>query len=217
MRRLIWGAALLFAVSATCAYADSISTFNVNKIDIFVGPNDGSGDNVFFVLTGTGTNIADVGGIPCFDWCSFNTFSPGTSPPVGIGEVFLDSPFNNVVLGGTGYDPETMSLNGFVVNVLGGFTFPANPHGANFTACVPAAMAGPMSGSVGSGDSFIQFNLTVPAGGKFCTSWVFSAGSNTYQFTQGEFIATSVPEPGAIGFMATGLAGIISVIRRKRN
>jgi PEP-CTERM motif len=217
MKRLIWGAALLFAVSATCAYGDSISTFNLNKVDILFGINDGSGDNVGFVLTGTGTNIVGGGGIPCFDWCSFNTFSPGTSPPLGIGQVFLDSVFNKVLLGGISYDPGTIGLNGFVVNVLGGFTFPANPHGTKFTACVSAAMAGPMSGSVGSGDNFLEFNLTVPAGGKFCTTWAFSPVSNTYQFTQGEFVATSVPEPGTISFIATGLAGIISVIRRKRN
>ena len=50
MKRLIWGTAILFVVSATSAYADSIPILNVNitYATVHMGPNDGSGDNVSF-------------------------------------------------------------------------------------------------------------------------------------------------------------------------
>ena len=72
MKRLIWGTAILFVVSATSAYADSIPILNVNitYATVHMGPNDGSGDNVSFTLIGPGTNITGIGGMACFDWCS---------------------------------------------------------------------------------------------------------------------------------------------------
>ena len=217
MKRLIWGIAILFVVSATGAYADSVFTFNITQATVFVGPNDGSGDNVFFALTGPGTNISGNGGIPCWDWC-YSTFSPGDSPSVGIGQIFLDSPIGGeLTIGGKTYDPNTLSLQGVSVTVLGSFTFPANPNVSTFAACLPAEMPGSIAGFAGEGESFIQFNLQMPPGGTFCTTWSFDSASATYQFSQGKFVATTVPEPGTIGFMGTGLVGIIGVIRRKRN
>jgi len=216
MKRLIWGIAILFVVSTTCAYADSAVNFNITQLTVLVGPNDGSGDNVFVALTGPGTNITVTGGIPCFDWCSFNTFAPGDTPPVGIGQIFLGV-FNTVTVGGKTYDFDTASLGGLFVNVLGGFTFPSNPGGSTFTACLPASNPSSITGSAGSGGDFIQFNLWLPAGQQFCTTWAFDASAGLYQFTSGKFVATTVPEPGTVGLMATGLAGIIGAIRRKRN
>ena len=79
-----------------------------------------------------------------------------------------------------------------------------------------------VSGFVGEGPTFTQLKLWLPT--EFGTSWdltfnVIPAEGDSpagYQFVHGEFIAAT-PEPGTIGFMATGLAGIIGVIRRKRN
>jgi len=58
-------------------------------------------------------------------------------------------------------------------------------------------MPGSISGSAGD-DTFMQFN-------------------RNYLFSHGKFLAATIPEPGTSGFMATGPAGIIGVIRRKRN
>jgi hypothetical protein len=217
MKRLISGIAILFVVSATGAYADSIANFNITQATVFVGPNNGSGDNVFFAMTGPGTNIPGNGGIPCWDWC-YSTFSPGDSPSITIGQIFLNSPIGGeLTIGGKTYDPWTLGLQGVSVAVLGGFTFPANPNGSTFTACLPAEMPGSIAGYAGEGDSFIQFNLQMPPGGTFCTTWNFDSASGYYQFSQGNFVATAVPEPGTIGFMGTGLVGIVGMIRRKRN
>jgi hypothetical protein len=83
------------------------------------------------------------------------------------------------------------------------------------TFCVPASMSSPLGGIAGSGETFTQFNLTMPAGGNFCTTWNFDAASGQYQFAQGTFIATTVPEPSAVGLLGLGLASMIGLIRRK--
>ena len=62
--------AIVFAVTAHCSYADSIPTFHITEVLMFMGPNDGSGDNVGFSFTGPGVEITGIGGMACFDWCS---------------------------------------------------------------------------------------------------------------------------------------------------
>jgi hypothetical protein len=53
----------------------------------------------------------------------------------------------------------------------------------------------------------------MPAGGSFCTTWNFDAVSVQYQFSQGKFVATTVPEPGTLGFLMIGMVSIAGVIR----
>jgi hypothetical protein len=225
MKRLTWGAAVLFVVSATCAYADSVSTFNITQATVFVGAGS---DNVFFILTGPGTNISGFGGIQCqTDWCDGQVFPPGSGSPVGFGcfdvcgQIFLDF-FDTAKIGGHDFDPNTLDLMLLTLNTSGGFSFPLNARvGSSFTGCQPAAMPNSLTGSAGfdPGD-FMQFNLNMPAGGKFCSTWDFVPASDEfpagYQFSHGKFLAATIPEPGTFGFMATGLAGVIGVIRRKR-
>ena len=203
MKRLLWVVVMLFVVFAPCAYADSIPTLNVNITfaTVSMGPNDGSGDNVSFTLIGPGTNITGIGGMACFDWCS------GPIPDltfVGTSQIFLSGSFGSATIRGTNYDPETLSLcclfsaSGDLNSSVGGF--------------------------VGEGDTFTQLNLTLPC----CVSWGlnfvpvppegdFPGG---FQFVHGELIAgtppAATPEPGTLGLMATGLAGIVGVIRKKR-
>ncbi len=217
MKRFLWGIAVLLTVVGQWAYADSIPTFSITQATLFVGINDGTGDNIFFELTGPGTNISGDTGIPCFDWCDFNNFSPGDVPPIGIGQMSI-SLFHSAIIGGTIYQPdgEIAFTSLFSANVLGSFIFPANPNSSSFTACVPASMTSPLSGFAGSGPTFTPFQLKMPAGGSFCTTWNFDAVSTQYQFSQGKFVATTVPEPGTLGFMVAGLASIVGVIRKNR-
>jgi len=50
-------------------------------------------------------------------------------------------------------------------------------------------------------------------GGK---TWTLNPKSDMGAFDVRGISSTTVPEPSTFGFMATGLAGIIGVIRRKR-
>ena len=70
MKRFLWGIALLLTVVGQSAYADSIPNFNITQATMFVGVNNGTGDNIFFDLTGPGTNISGDTGAGCFDWYS---------------------------------------------------------------------------------------------------------------------------------------------------
>jgi PEP-CTERM motif-containing protein len=224
MNRLSLQITILFLLSATCAYADGVSIFNIKQSTLFVSPNDGSGDNVGFLLTGPGTSISGFGGIGCFDWCSPFTppFAPGSSPLVDIGQIFLGG-FDNVTLGGHTFDPNTMAFGGnsFSASILQGFTFPVNPSASTFTTCVPAAMPSSLPGSVGSGSDFTNFVLHMPTSGNFCSTWVLVPGSGEisggYQFSGGRLVTTAVPEPGTFGLMASGVAAVIAAIRRKHN
>ena len=55
--------AVLCAVTAQCSYADSISVFHITQVNMFMGPNDGSGDNTrtFRWMGDLGQAYLDVG------------------------------------------------------------------------------------------------------------------------------------------------------------
>ena len=201
MKRLIWGTAILFVVSATSAYADSIPILNINitLATFSMGPNDGSGDNVSFTLIGPGTNITGFGGMACFEWCLGASGDPIPDlSSVSISQVFVGG-FGSAIIGGTTDDPQDLSLCCFFSS---------------------GDLNGSVSGFVGEGPTFTQLKLWLPTA-HLGVSWgltfnfIPAEGDSPagYQFVHGEFIAAT-PEPGTIGFMATGLAGIIGVIRR---
>lgn len=197
MKRLLWVVVMLLVVFAPCSYADSISIFNIAQVTGYMSPNYGSGDNIFFIFTGPGTSIEAIGGMACFEWCSGNLIPDLNS--VYIGETFVNQPFGSVKIGGTTYDPASVG----------------------YDCCFFSS--GSLNGSVtlfaGQGDTYKEIMLTLPQGGGW--DLTFEGDSlNGYWFTSGEFTAGSpyapIPEPGTLGLMATGLAGIVGVIRRKR-
>jgi PEP-CTERM motif-containing protein len=98
------------------------------------------------------------------------------------------------------------------------FTFPTNGV-STFTVRVPAILNGPIQGQ-GDFPNFSSFQLNMPQTGHLVLTFNFFPASGgvpaNYEFSQGNFVATTTPEPGTLGFMVTGLAGIIGVIRRKR-
>jgi hypothetical protein len=185
---------VLLAVCAQCAYADSISTFYITQATMFMGPNDGSGDNVFFELTGPGLNIVGIGGMACFDWCS----GPVSSPDGFPSQIFITA-FGIATINGRSYDPDTLSFNS-IFSPGGGLN--------RFT-----------TGSAG-GDTFIQFNLISPTNGGWGLNFAYVPAQDGnpayYIFTDGEFSAQGqTAEPGTVVLMLTGFAGMAAIIKRK--
>ena len=191
--------AILFAFSAQCSYADSISTFHITQANMVMGPNDGSGDNVRFILAGPGVRITGIGGMACFDWCS-GLPVPGDTP-IFTTQIFITE-FSSATIGGISYDPGTLSFDSLFDDIGG--------------------LNASSTGSVGSDTGFIQFTMTAPHNG----SWGFDFepagededGNPLFVFKSGEFSASAplpTPEPATVGLMLTGLAGIGAIAKRK--
>jgi len=200
MERLLSVVLMAFVVLAPCAHSDSILNINCTYATAHMGPNNGSGDNLSFTLIGPGTNITGIGGMACFDWCS------GPIPDlnsVGTSQVFV-SFFTGATVGGITYDP--------------------NSDLAIF--CCLFSISGDLNGSVSGlvGEPLKPLNLTLPCCGAWNLNFAFFPASDGspayYQFVSGTFIAgtppAAIPEPGTLGLMATGLAGIFGVIQRRR-
>ncbi len=199
MKYLRLAFAILLAAFAQCVYADSIPTFYVTQATMFMGPNDGSGDNVNFFFTGPGVNITGGGGMAC-NWCLAGV--PISDPNnVQTSQIFLTG-FGIATIGGTSYDPTTLAFDS-LFDDFGGLN-------ASTT------------GSVGGGDQpFIQFKLILPTNGGWGLNFaptVDQDGNPAFIFTDGFFGASApapTPEPATVGLMLTGLAGIAGIVKRK--
>jgi PEP-CTERM motif-containing protein len=218
MKRFQWAIATLLSLLAPCAYGDSTSTFNITQATVFVGPGS---DNVLFTLAGPGTTISGTGGIQCqVVWCNGQIFPRGSLVQDGFGfdgQIFIDG-FSTARIGGHDFDPELVGFSGpanlFALNTSGDVLLGG---GSTTTICQDASISSQVSGQAGQGGTFTTFLLELPAGGKFCSTWVFYSGPGGYAFAGGKFVAgTAVPEPGTLGLMVMGLAGIVGVIRRRR-
>jgi hypothetical protein len=197
MNHLRLAIAMLVAICAQYASADSINTFYVTQVSMSMGPNEGGGDNVFFTFKGPGLSITGIGGMACFDWCSGEPVSdPSGSPSqIFVGEYFA------ATIGGKDYDAETLDFTS-LFDGSGGV--------------LPVA-----TGSVGAGDEFFQFNLLMPNGG-WSLNFAFvppqDGNPGYYYFTDGEFSGSQiapVPEPSTVGMTITGFVGIAGILKRR--
>src|SRR6266536_2758830 len=196
MKRLLSAVVVAFFALAPSARADSILNINITYVTAFMGPGGG----MFFSLIGPGTIISTSdAGMACFDWCSgpiSDLSSVSTSSQVFVGF------FQTAIVGGITYDPNN--------------DIPL--------CCLTGDFSGSASGFVCEGETFKLLNLTLPGGGGWNLKFDFfpaSGGSPAYyQFVSGTFTAGTppapVPEPGTLGLMATGLAGIIGVVQGRR-
>jgi hypothetical protein len=194
MKNLRLALPLLLAVSVRPLKADSVPTYQITKAIFSMGPNT-EGANASFVFTGPGTTITGFGGFACQEWCS----GPFTDASVMVGEFFLSS-FSSVVIGGVNYGSDLSLCCSFM------------PDGQ----LIPS-----VTGFVGVADTFHEIRLLLPQG-----AWTlhfvdvppegdFPGGQ---QFVHGEFLATApliTPEPGTIGLMLTGLAGIAGILQKR--
>jgi hypothetical protein len=190
--------AILFAVTSQCSHADSIRTFHITEVKMFMSPNNGEGDNVIFSFTGPGVNITGIGGMACYEWCSS---VPISDPSVAVTSQIYIAFFNQATIGGKSYDPGSLNFDS-LFDRSGGLNA--------LTA-----------GSVISGGREIQFRMTAPTGGSwslFFDPTVDQNGNPAFIFTYGVFSASApqpTPEPATVGLMLTGLAGIAGIVRRK--
>jgi hypothetical protein len=193
MNRFLWVAMILLFGFAPCSYADSVPVLNVTVtyVAVFLNVNYGD-DNVFIKMVGPGTLITANGDMACNDWCGTEPITDLNS--VSISDVFISN-FARATVNGVSYDPNS---------------------DISISCCLPLG-GGSVSGFVGEGDTFAYMNLTLPSGGGWNLTFVPVDGG--YQFVQGEFTAgtppSPVPEPGMLGLMGTGLAGILAMVRKR--
>jgi hypothetical protein len=153
---------------------------------------------------GPGINVSGEGSLFCADWCNGENHVPdGTE--LGLGAITLNS--LRVGIGGNTYDESQGALLvPFFINTFGPLFAPGG---------VAAAILnndGIVVGQAGTGSNFVQFRLKTPPG----SLGLYFYGENV--FYGGQYLATTtvVPEPATLGLMATGLAGIVGLVRRKR-
>jgi hypothetical protein len=200
MKRIASSIVMALIAFVPLASGDSILNVNITYVTAFMGPNDGSGDNVCLTLIGPGTNITATAGMACFDWCS----GPITEPSSYPSEVFLSN-FITATVAGTTYDASSE------ISLCCIFSF--------FGYLNPSA-----SGLVGQGDTYRQVNLTLPGAGNWNFNFDYYPASGGYPayylFARGSFTAgtppTAIPEPGTLALLATGLAGLAGAVRRRR-
>jgi hypothetical protein len=205
MTYLLLVLAALFALDVSSARADPIPTFPVMDVTMFMRPNVGGvGENIRFTFTGPGMDVEGLAGMGCFSWCSGNAIPPGHGTP--LTEIFVTN-FTKAVLGGVTYpDP----LNEFSLSGPGPFN---ESGGLN-----PIAM-----GFAGSGPTFIEFRMTLPTNGSWSLNFAPATdrhGNPTRRFVNGTFSASAMaqtPEPGTLGLMLVGSAGLWITRRRRKS
>jgi hypothetical protein len=217
MKRFLWVIALLLPIAAQRTYADSVTTFFAQATISFT-TNCCGGDNQDSTFTGPGVNLTAAGDVSCF-WCGDATvfLVPGSMLTPNISHGGVDFVYVTGVLVFDGkaqvVDPNDSGLFVTGITALRSFRFPTN--GRTITVTIPAMLDGPIRGQTGEGPTLHQFDLQIPPGKLVLTfDFIRDGSSPYYQFTNGVF--TTVPEPGTLGLMASGLAGIVGAALRKR-
>jgi hypothetical protein len=125
MKRFLWVLPILLLVISASAFADSVT--------IGLSPNNGSRDNLGFIINTEGLTFGGSGGTP---YWSFNDqgYAPGSTFGGDLG-VFLNNGNNFAQIGATFYGDENVVYSGGTLFVSS-FTSPAK--GQDFSVQVTA-------------------------------------------------------------------------------
>lgn len=172
----------------------SISGFASTIINFI--PNDGSGDNFGARLTLNGMGFI-IGGGTAPDYFSTQGYAPGSNLGGGT-TLFVGGGW--VKIKGTYYELTPVSLGSLFMS---SFTLPTN--GKNVT--IPVSIS--FSATMMVIDTGQVFDVSGGAAGKI----KFSFFNGLYYPDSAGF--TTVPEPGTLALVITGLAGVVGVARKR--
>jgi hypothetical protein len=196
MKYLRLAIAFFLVLCSQLTFADSIKTYVITQVSMSMAPNVGAGDNISFSFTGPGVSISGIAGMLCIGWCDDQPIF-GT-PVVAPTQIFLSSLDNVVILGGVSY--------------YGGSVFFDGDGPFDDSGGITRLVSG------GAGDNNLPFQLILPQNGKWKATFEYIPPSDDipgyYAFREATFSAT-IPEPGTIVLMTTGLAGVAGMVRRR--
>jgi len=208
MKHILSALVLALALIST-AHANSLTTLDIQHISFVFYPNEG-GDNALYFLSGPGIHLSGVGSASC-SFCNVET-------ALAAGQwinpsVFVDFEYSlgSVTIGNQSYSAvlfvsSIIPTRSFMLPYLGNVA-------KTFTVSIPAYFL-EVSGETSNG---AFFNLTIPPSSLVLT-FDYYPGANgqpgNYYFAQGEFLS-GVPEPCTLVLMATGLASMAGLIRRR--
>jgi hypothetical protein len=217
MKRFLWTTALLLLAAAPYSYAQLRTT------TVF---QNSFPDNVVSQLIGPGINLTATGGILC-DWCfGDNGFSntPGSSLTPGVG-ILYDGVFGTLTIEGQTFCEEAFPCfisqeSGAGIGASQSLTFPTN--GKDFTVTLPAVMGPVEVSSFTPPDGALTTFDFGEFSGEMTLSFGFVPESLTglpsyYVFDRAIFTSGfAVAEPGPLGLMAAGLAGLLGLVLKRR-
>jgi hypothetical protein len=212
MKRLHWVIVLPFVLFCV-ANANTVYNFNAPG-STYVFSVDQGGDNALYSLIGPNVYLFGGGTAFCSGWCSGAQFAPGSTllPDLNID---FESSTGIVQIGRQAYSGSDVIL--FISSIsTPSFTFPMGGNvPTTFTVVLPAKFSVVQAETTtGVGQ---LFNVHIPQGKLVLTFNYVPSGNGqpaSYVFSQGEYVVAA-PEPGTLGLLATGLAGVLRLTRRK--
>ncbi len=204
MRRVVLLVLLAMALPLA-AFANSSLVFANAGGKITLKNNTLVGNSFLTSVTLTnGTTITGSLGTVAYQTGALSSGNVGNSATFAAGGSFV------VKGNGTNGLPNGVIFSGAFsgpVNWVGTYDPNGNGGKGNWTYVLTGQVAGTLSG-IGSGNAVggtIQFTFDVPGSKPFSTSTRLNHGTTT----------VTVPEPGTLGLLGTGLIGIAGLIRRK--
>ena len=213
MKRLHWVVILPFVLFCI-AHANPVYNFNAPGTTYSFSAIEG-GDNALYSLIGPNIYLSGGGTAFCSGWTLGAMFAPGSTL---LPNLFVDfeSSIGFVQIGGHVYSGSDVIL--FISSIsTNSFTFPMGGNvPTTFTVVLPAKFSVVQAETTtGVGQ---LFNVHIPQGKLTLTFYYVPAGNGmpaSYVFSKGQYVVAT-PEPGTLGLLATGLAGVLRLTKRRR-